>query len=134
MESKMRLKIILIASTFLLSVSLSSSAMLALFHKAYSTHSCIEGVEIAVHTNATNPLCLDPYELEMACTPSAGSLAGNRICSAISSSDALKENFPLIQNYSSKTNVPGGEQEVIEEGQGIPGGEQEIIEEGQGVQ
>jgi hypothetical protein len=138
MESKMILKIILIASTFLLSVSLSSPAMLALFHKAYSIHSCIKGVELAIHTNSSS-LCLDPYELESACTPPGGSLAGNPVCSAINTPAAIRENFPLIHNYSSNmanvpANVPGGEQEVIEEGQGVPGGEQEVIEEGQGVQ
>ena len=134
MESKMILKLTLIASTFLLSVSLSSPAMLALFHKAYSTHSCIKGVELAIHTNSSS-LCLDPYELESACTPPGGSLAGNPVCSAINTPAAIKENFPLIHNYSSNTaNVPQGEQEVIEEGQGVPEGEQEVIEEGQGVQ
>ena len=56
-----------------------------------------------------------PYELEVA-RSMGGSLSGNPACSAISSPDAIKENFPLIQNYSSQTaaGIPG-EQEVIEE-------------------
>jgi hypothetical protein len=103
---------------------------------SYGAHSCIEGAEVAFHTN-TSSVCLDQFELESACTPPGGSLAGNPVCSAISSPDAVKENFPLAQSYDNKTakgqGIPGGEEEVIEEGQGIPGGEQEVIEEGQGI-
>ena len=115
-----------------LSISLPSRSQVA-----YAQHSCIEGAEIAFHSN-TSSVCLDPFELQSACTPPGGSLAGNPVCSAVSSPDAVKENFPMVQNYVNNTardtNQPGvGEQEVIEEGQGIPGGEQEVIEEGQGI-
>jgi hypothetical protein len=109
-------------------LSLSVSQM------AYAPHSCTEGAEITLHTNASS-VCLDPFELQSACTPPGGSLAGKPLCSAVSSSDAVKENFPLVQSYDNKTvhgqGIPGGEEEVIEEGQGIPGGEEEVIEEGQ---
>ena len=106
----------------LLLVSLSMS-LTGSFQRAYTLHSCAEGVEIAVHTNVSS-ICLDPYELESACMPS-GSLAGNPVCSAISSPSAIRENFPLVENYSSSTvqnrnsqgTAGGGEQEVIEEGQ-----------------
>jgi hypothetical protein len=109
------------------------SSSLSVSQMAYAPHSCTEGAEIALHTNASS-LCLDPFELQSACTPPGGSLAGNPVCSAVSSSDAVKENFPLVQSYDNKTahgqGIPGGEEEVIEEGQGMPGGE-EVIEEGQ---
>jgi hypothetical protein len=100
---------------------------------AYARHPCTEGTEVAFHTK-TSSLCLDPFELKSACTPPRGSLAGNPVCSAVSNHSALKENFPLIQDYANSTAqdlYSRGEQEVIEEGQGIPGGEQEVIEEGQ---
>jgi hypothetical protein len=65
-------------------------------------------------------------------------LAGNPVCSAVSGPNAVKENFPLVQSYDNKTadgqGIPGGEEEVIEEGQGVSGGgEEEVIEEGQGI-
>ena len=87
------------------------------FQRVYATDSCKKGEEVAVNVSSTSsPVCLDPYELEMACDP-RGSLAGNPACSAISSPDAIEENFPSIQNYSSQipAGIPGGEQEVIEE-------------------
>jgi hypothetical protein len=104
---------------------------------SYGEHSCIEGAEVAFHTN-TSSVCLDQFELESACAPPGGSLAGDPVCSAVKSPNAVKENFPLIQNYSNGIardtyQLGGGGQEVIEEGQGIPGGEQEVIEEGQGI-
>jgi hypothetical protein len=111
-----------------LSISFSNKSQ-----TAYALHSCIEGAEVAFHTNASS-VCLNPFELKSACSPPGGSLAGNPVCSAVSSSGAIKENFPTVQNYvNSGQGIPGGEQEIIEEGQGIPGGEQEIIEEGQGI-
>jgi hypothetical protein len=99
---------------------------------AYAAHSCIEGAELAFHTNRSS-LCLDPFELESACTPPGGSLAGSPVCSAVSSPSAVKENFPAVNSTASDAyQQEAGEQEIIEEGQGIPGaGEQEIIEEGQ---
>jgi hypothetical protein len=100
---------------------------------AYARHPCTEGTEVAFHMN-TSSLCLDPFELKSACTPPRGSLAGNPVCSAVSNHSAIRENFPLIQDYANSTaqdQYSPGEQEVIEEGQGIPGGEQEVIEEGQ---
>jgi hypothetical protein len=99
---------------------------------AYAAHSCIEGAELAFHTNRSS-LCLDPFELDSACTPPGGSLAGSPVCSAISSPSAVKENFPAVNSTASSDAYQqgAGEQEVIEEGQGIPGGEQEVIEEGQ---
>jgi hypothetical protein len=104
---------------------------------SYGAHSCIEGAEVTFHTN-TSSVCLNQFELESACAPPGGSLAGNPVCSAVSSADAVKENFPLVQSYNNKTadgqGLPGGgEEEVIEEGQGLPGGEEEVIEEGQGL-
>jgi hypothetical protein len=132
----MRFKLILLLLApimTLLLLLLSSVSTTSPYHKAYATHNCIKGVELAIHTNSSS-MCLDPYELESACTPPGGSLAGNPVCTAIHTPAAIRENFPLVNNYSSNTsNVPGGEQEVMEEGQGIPEGEQEVIEEGQGI-
>ena len=142
MQFKLRsLKTISICA--LLVLSLVSFLSLSLSATGQRDGRCREGAEIAVNTNAST-VCLDPYELESACMLPGGSLAGNPVCSAISSPSAIKENFPLVKDYPGNAALdenaqpPLGEQEVIEEGQGIPGGEQEEIEEeeeeGQGIQ
>ena len=85
---------------------------------SYGAHSCIEGAEVAFHSN-TSSVCLNQFELESACASPGGSLAGNPICSAVSSPDAVKQNFPLVQSYDDKT----------ADGQGVSGGgEKEVIE------
>jgi hypothetical protein len=129
------LKTIPICALLILSlVSFLSSSLSATSQRESG---CTEGVEIAVNTSVST-VCLSPYELESACTPPGGSLAGNPVCSAISSSSAIKENFPLVKDYPGNASLDEnaqpalGEQEVIEEGQGIPRGEQEVIEEEEG--
>jgi len=57
----------------LLLVSLSIISLTGSFQKADAVHSCIEGVEVAVHTNESS-VSLDPYELESACMSPSGSL------------------------------------------------------------
>src|ERR671918_246382 len=86
----------------LLILSLVSFLSSSLSATSQRESGCTEGAEIAVNTNVST-VCLDPYELGSACTPPGGSLAGNPVCSAISSPDAVKESFPMVQNYVNNT-------------------------------